>query len=45
LDEAMAEIEALIQKQGGRVPQLARKSGEDDDGSDLDALLSSNRFV
>ena len=45
LDEAMVEVEALIQKQGGRVPQLARKSGEDDDGSDLDALLSSNRFV
>lgn len=45
LDEAMVEIEALIQKQGGRVPKVVRKGGGEDDDSDLDALLSSNRFV
>ena len=46
LDEAMVEIEALIQKLGGRVPKVVIKGGgKDDDGSDLDALLSSNRFV
>ena len=46
LDEAMVEIEALIQKQGGRVPRASKKEiGDDDDESDLDALLSSNRFV
>lgn len=45
LDEAMVEIEALIQKLGGRVPQVVRKGGGEDDDSDLDALLSSNRFV
>lgn len=43
LDEAMVEIESLIQKMGGRIPKATRKG--DDDGSDLDALLSSNRFV
>lgn len=56
LDEAMVEIEALIQKQGGRVPKvILRKASSgvgsiddddgEDDGGDLDALLSSNRYV
>jgi serine/threonine kinase 16 len=55
LDEAMVEIEALIQKQGGRVPKVVLRKGigsvaglEDDEGdddkTDLDALLSSNRY-
>lgn len=44
LDEVLVEIETLIQKQGGRVPQVANK-GRDNDGGDLDALLTSNRFV
>eukprot|EP00545_Synedropsis_sp_CCMP1620_P009623 CAMPEP_0119018392 /NCGR_PEP_ID=MMETSP1176-20130426/19279_1 /TAXON_ID=265551 /ORGANISM="Synedropsis recta cf, Strain CCMP1620" /LENGTH=382 /DNA_ID=CAMNT_0006972381 /DNA_START=107 /DNA_END=1255 /DNA_ORIENTATION=- len=57
LDEAMVEIEALIQKQGGRVPKVVLRNSSsgsvgagvdgdgEDDGSDLDALLSSNRYV
>jgi len=44
LDEFIVEIEALIQKEGGRVPKVVNK-GRDNDGSDLDALLTSNRFV
>jgi serine/threonine kinase 16 len=54
LDEAMVEIEALIQKQGGRIPQSGTKPFtttsigkviREDDDSDLDALLRTNRFV
>jgi serine/threonine kinase 16 len=54
LDEAMVEIETLIQKLGGRIPQSSNKSFmtttnsktiREDDDSDLDALLRTNRFV
>jgi serine/threonine kinase 16 len=44
LDEAMAETETMIQKMGGRIPKTTKKGGDDDD-TDLDALLRSNRFV
>jgi len=44
LDEVMVEIEALIRKLGGRIPKVST-AGYEEDESDLDMLLSDNRYV